>query len=91
MRPLIQNREEFNAKWHHEIQGVFDRVDILKGDSEHAIDSLTKPVENLNEGMNKRVNARIVQTRKELDKQGQEIISSKTVLASISEHKAETD
>jgi hypothetical protein len=41
--------------------------------------------------MCKRVNARFVQTRQELDKQGQEIISSKTVLASISEHKAETE
>jgi len=41
--------------------------------------------------MCKRVNVRIVQTRQELDKQGQEIISSKTVLASISEHKAETE
>jgi len=38
------------------------------------------------------VNAHIVQTRKELDKQGQEIITSfKVVLASISEHKAETE
>jgi len=42
--------------------------------------------------MNARVNAYIVQTRKELDKQGQEIISSsKVVLASISEHRTETD
>jgi hypothetical protein len=42
--------------------------------------------------MSKRVNAHIVQTRKELDKQWHEIItSSKRVLASISEHKAETD
>jgi hypothetical protein len=66
------------------------RVDILKRDSEHDIDSLTKSVENLSEGMSKSVNAHIVQTRKELDKQGQEIKSSSTVLASISEHKAET-
>ena len=37
------------------------------------------------------MNARIVQTRQELNKQGQEIISSKTVLASISERKAVTE
>jgi hypothetical protein len=86
-----KRREEFNAKLQHEIQGVSHRVDILKRDSEHDIDSLTKSVENLIEGMCKRVNARIVQTRQELDKQGQEIISSKTVLASISELKAETE
>jgi len=41
--------------------------------------------------MCKSVNARIVQTRQELNKQGQEIISSKTVLASISERKAVTE
>ena len=38
------------------------------------------------------MNAHNVQTRKELDKQGQETIkSSKVVLASISEHKRETE
>jgi len=38
------------------------------------------------------VNAHILQTRKELDNQGQEIInSSKVVLTSISEHKTETE
>jgi len=42
--------------------------------------------------MSTRVNAHIVQTRKEFDKQGQEIItSSKVVLANNREHKAETE
>jgi uncharacterized protein YdcH (DUF465 family) len=42
--------------------------------------------------MSARVNARIVQTRKMLDKQGQEIItSSKVMLTSISEQRAETE
>ena len=42
--------------------------------------------------MSTRVNALIVQTRKELDKQVQGIItSSKVVLANIREHKAETE
>jgi hypothetical protein len=64
---------------------------MLKIDAEHDIDNLTKSVECLCEGMSKRVNAYIVQTREELGKQGQEIITrSKTVLASTSEHKAES-
>jgi hypothetical protein len=76
----------------HEIQIVNDKVDILKGDTGHDIDGLTKSVENLSEGMSKRVNVHVMQTRKELDKQGQEITtSSKTMLAIISEHKAETE
>jgi len=42
--------------------------------------------------MSKRVNAHIFQTKKELDKQRQELItSSKTVSASISEQKGETE
>ena len=85
-------REEFNVKLRHEIQCVSERVDIMKNDTEHGINNLTKSVENVSKGMNARVNAHIVQTRKELDKQGQEIInSSKVVLASISEHKTETE
>jgi vacuolar-type H+-ATPase subunit H len=71
---------------------VSDRVDILRRDTEHEIDSLTKSVENLSERMSKRVNEHITQTRKELEKQGQEIMtSSKTMLETISGHKAETD
>ena len=76
----------------NDIQCVSERVDILKTDTERGINNLTKPVENISEGTKARVNAHIVQTRKELDKQGQEIInSSKFVLASISEHKTETE
>jgi len=85
-------REEFNVKLQNDIQCVSERVDILKTDTERGINNLTKSVENISEGTNARVNAHIVQTRKELDKQGQEIInSSKFVLASISEHKTETE
>jgi len=76
----------------HEIQGVSGKVDILKGDTEHGIDNLTKSIGDLSEEMRTRVNAHIVQTRKELNKQGQEIItSSKVVLANIRVHKAETE
>jgi len=83
-------REEFNFKMQNDIQCVSERVDILKTDTERVINNLTKSVENIIEGTNARVNAHFVQTRKELDKQGQEIInSSKFVLASISEHKTE--
>jgi hypothetical protein len=76
----------------HEIQGVSDRVDMLSRDTGHEIDSLNKSVENLGKGLSKKMNAHITQTRKELDKQGQEIItSSKTMSETISEHKAQTD
>jgi hypothetical protein len=76
----------------HEIQGVSERVDILSRDTEHEIDSLNKSVENLGEGLSKKMHAHITQTRKEFDQQGQEIVTSpKTMSATISEHKAQTD
>src|SRR5215469_3318046 len=85
-------REEFNVKLQHEIQGVSDKVNILKRETEHVIDNLTKSITDLSEEMSTRVNAHIVQTRKEFDKQGHEVInSSKVVLANIREHKAETE
>jgi hypothetical protein len=62
-------RDEFNIKLQHEIQGVSDRADILRRDTEHEIDSLNESVENLSEGMSEKVNAHIAQTRKELQKQ----------------------
>jgi DNA anti-recombination protein RmuC len=68
-------REEFNDKLQHEIQDVSDRVDMLKRDTEHGTDNLTKAVENVSEGMSTRVNAHIVQTRKETDRQGQETVA----------------
>jgi hypothetical protein len=84
-------REEFNVKLKYEIQGVSERVDTLRRDTEHGINNLTKSVENVSEGVSAIVNAHVVQTRKELDKQGQEIITSlKVVLTSVREHKAET-
>ena len=85
-------REEFNAKLQCEIQNVSDSIDTLKRDTEQDINNVSTSVENLGDRMSERVNAHIVQTRKELDKQGQEVFtSSKTVLASISDHKAETE
>ena len=84
--------EEFNAKLQHEIQGVSDKVDTLKTDTEQSIGNLTKSVGDLKEETSTRVSAHIVQTRKELDKQRQEIINnSKVVLANIREHKTETE
>lgn len=75
----------------HEIQSISDKADILKGDTEHGTDNVTKSVGDLSEKISTRVKGHIVQTRKELDKQGQEIITnSKVVLADIREHKAET-
>jgi hypothetical protein len=85
-------REEFNVKLQHEIQGVSNRVDTLSRDTEHEIDSLNKSVENLGERLSNKMNAHITQTRKEFDKQGQEIVtSSKTMSANISEYKAQID
>jgi ribosome recycling factor len=53
---------------------------------------LTKSVGNLSEEVNSRVNAHTGQTRKELDKQGQEIINgSKVIISNIREHKAVTE
>jgi hypothetical protein len=78
-------REELNGKLQQEIQGVSGKVDKLKRDTEHDIDNLTKSVGNLSEEVNSRVNAHSGQTRKELDKQGQEIINgSKVILSNIS-------
>jgi hypothetical protein len=65
-----------------------DRTDILKRDNENDINNLTMSVEHLCE----KVEVHIVQTRKELDNQGKEVTSSsKTVLASICTHKAQTE
>ena len=69
-------REKFDIKMQHEIQGFSGKVDILKRDTELGIDDLTKSRGDLSEEMSTRVNAHIVQTRKELDKQGQEITTS---------------
>jgi hypothetical protein len=85
-------RGEFNVKFRLEIQGVSGKVDILKRDAEQGIENVTKSVGDLSEEMSTRVNAHIVQRRKELDEQGQEIItSSKVVLPNIREHKAGTE
>jgi hypothetical protein len=65
-------REEFNVKLQSEIQCVSERVNVLKSNTAHGITNLNNSVENLSEVMGSRVNAHIVQTRKELDKQGQE-------------------
>jgi DNA anti-recombination protein RmuC len=73
-------REEFNGKLQQEIQGVSGKVDKLKRDTEHSIDNFTKSVGNLGEDLSWRVNAHIVQTKKELDKQGHEIINGSKVI-----------
>jgi hypothetical protein len=85
-------REEFNVKLQQEIQGVSKKVDTLSSDIEHEIVCLNKSVEDLSEGLSQKLHVHIVQTRKEFDKQGQEIVtSSKTMSATISEHKAQID
>jgi hypothetical protein len=85
-------REEFSVKLQHEIQSVSYRVGILRRDTKHEVGSLNRSVENLGEGLRRKMHAHITQTRKKFDRQGKEIVySSKTMLATISEHKAQTD
>jgi uncharacterized protein YicC (UPF0701 family) len=56
-------REEFNAKLQHEMRSVSERVNILKSETEQAIDNLNLSVKNLSEVMSSGVNASIVKTR----------------------------
>ena len=77
-------RKEFNVKLQHEIQRASERVDALKWDTERSINCLTNSAKNMSEVVSARVNAQAVQTRKELDKKRQEIITtSKVVLKNV--------
>ena len=49
---------------------------------------MSNTIENVRKCMNERMNAHVVQARKETDRQGQEITAgSSSLLASITEHK----
>jgi len=86
----VKLREEFHIKLQHEIQGVSGKVETVKKDTEQNIDNVAKAVGDLHDEVSERVNAHTVQVRKELDRQGQEIIaSSKVALANIREHQTE--
>ena len=81
-------REECNAKISSEIRVVADKIDRVSRDAESKITSLNNTIESVRECMNDRINAHVVQARKETDRQGQEITAaSSSLLASIKEHK----
>jgi len=88
----VKLREEFNTKLQQEIQGVSGKVDTLKKDTEQGMDNVAKAVGDLRDEVSERVNAHTVQVRKELDRQGQQIITScKVALANIREHQTENE
>jgi vacuolar-type H+-ATPase subunit I/STV1 len=81
-------REELNAKISVEINVVSDNIDNVSRDAADRITTLKNTIESVRECMNERMNAHVVQTRKETDRQGQEITAaSSSLLASIKEHK----
>jgi len=57
-------------------------------DAENKITSLNNTIESVPESMSERINANVVQGRKETDRQGQEITAaSSSFLDNIKEHK----
>jgi hypothetical protein len=77
-------REELNAKISSEIRVVADRIDNVCRDAENKTTTLNNTIEGVRECMIERMNAHVVQTRKETDRQGQEITAaSRQLLASI--------
>jgi polyhydroxyalkanoate synthesis regulator phasin len=81
-------REEFNAKISSEIRVVSDKVDDVSRDTENIITTLNNTIKNLRECMKERMNARVVQARKETDRQGQEITAAlSSLIAIVREHK----
>ena len=65
-----------------------DKIDNVSRDAENKITSLNNTFESVRECMNERINAHVVQTRKETDRQGQErTAASSSLLASIKEQK----
>ena len=81
-------REELIAKISSETRSVSDKIDNVSKNTENKIATLNNTIESVRECMNERMNAHVVQARKETDRQGQEITAaSRSLLASIREHK----
>jgi hypothetical protein len=77
--------EGFNAKLGSEIRVVSDNVS--RG-ADNKTATLTNTIKSVRECMNEKMNAHVFQTRKETDRQGQEITAaSSSLLASIRKHK----
>jgi hypothetical protein len=80
--------EELNPKISSEIRAVSDKIDNVSRNAENKITTLNNTIESMREYMNERLNAHMVQARKETVRQGQEITAaSSSLLASIKEHK----
>jgi hypothetical protein len=81
-------REELNAKISSEIRVVSYKIDNVSRNAEMKITTLNNTIEGMSECMNERMNAHVVQSRKETDRQGHEITAaSSSLLDSIKEHK----
>jgi len=81
-------REELNARISSEIRVVSDKTDTVSRDAENKFTTLNSTTESVRECMNERMNAHVVLTRKETDRQGQETTAASiSLLASIKEHK----
>jgi len=80
-------REELNTKLSSEIRVVTDMIDDVNRDTKDKITTLSNTIESVRECMKERMNAHVVQARKETDRQGQEITAAtSSLLASIKEH-----
>jgi len=81
-------REELNTKLSSEIRVVTDKIDDVSRDTKDKITTLSNTIDSVRECIKERMNAHVVQARKETDRQGQEITAaSSSLLASIKEHK----
>jgi hypothetical protein len=81
-------RDLFNAKLNSEIRIVSDNIGKVSRKPENKIYCLNNTITSVRECMAERVNARVVQTRKEIDWQGQEITAAtSSLLPTIKEHK----
>lgn len=68
-----------------EIKSVPQKIDNVRKDSENELNSKTKDV---SERMKERINARVIQNKKELDQEEREVTAASTSqLASVKEHK----
>ena len=77
-------RGEFNAKISSEIRVVSEKIDDVSRDTENKITTLNNTIKGVRECMIERMNAHVVQARKETVRQGEEITAAScSLLASI--------
>jgi uncharacterized coiled-coil protein SlyX len=73
-------RDEFNAKLNSEIRIVLDKMDDVSRDAENKIITLTSNIKSVRESTTETTNAHVVQTRKETDRQRQEVTAASSSL-----------